>query len=125
MVGKPARVFLGRIVDADILYINGKQVGNTTYMYPQRRYHLPADLLKAGKNIFVVKATNNNGKGGFVPDKPYCLFAGNDTIDLKATGNIKLVKYSNPVHQWLDAGPDMADTKSANSFVQCNGSSCY
>jgi sialate O-acetylesterase len=29
MVGKPAKIFLGRIVDADVLYINGKQVGNT------------------------------------------------------------------------------------------------
>jgi sialate O-acetylesterase len=31
MIGKPAKVFLGRIVDADILYINGKQIGKTTY----------------------------------------------------------------------------------------------
>ncbi|HEY6504994.1 MAG TPA: sialate O-acetylesterase [Chitinophagaceae bacterium] len=90
MVGKPARVFLGRIVDADVLYINGKQVGNTTYMYPQRRYNVPADLLKTGKNILVVKVTNNNGKGGFVPDKPYCLFAGNDTIDLKGYWRYKV-----------------------------------
>ena len=83
MTGKPARVFLGRIVDADVLYINGKQVGNTTYLYPQRRYNVPADLLKPGKNIFVIRVTNTAGKGGFVPDKPYCLFAGKDTIDLK------------------------------------------
>jgi len=83
MTGVPARVFLGRIVDADVLYINGKQVGNTTYQYPQRRYNVPADLLKAGKNIFVIKVTNTAGKGGFVPDKPYYLFAGKDTIDLK------------------------------------------
>ncbi|MGN6292314.1 MAG: sialate O-acetylesterase [Chitinophagaceae bacterium] len=83
MAGKPAKVFLGRIVDADELYINGKQVGNTTYQYPQRRYNVPADLLKAGKNIFVVRVTNTNGKGGFVPDKPYCIFSGADTIDLK------------------------------------------
>lgn len=82
MVGKPAKVFLGRIVDADELYINGKQVGNTAYQYPQRRYSVPADLLKAGKNIFVVRVTNNNGKGGFVPDKPYCIFSGTDTVDL-------------------------------------------
>src|SRR6185436_4008352 len=74
MTGKPAKVFLGRIIDADVWYINGNQLGNTTYMYPQRRYNVPADLLKAGKNILVVKVTNNNGKGGFVPDKPYCLF---------------------------------------------------
>ena len=85
MIGKPAKVFLGRIVDADELYINGKRVGNTTYQYPQRRYPVPADILKAGKNIFVIRVTNTAGKGGFVPDKPYCIFAGNDTIDLKGT----------------------------------------
>jgi len=83
MAGQPARVFLGRIVDADVLYINGKQVGTTAYMYPQRRYQLPAGTLKAGKNLFVVRITNNAGKGGFVPDKPYQLITGNDTIDLK------------------------------------------
>lgn len=82
MAGNAARIFLGRIVDADVLYINGKQVGSTTYMYPQRRYNIPAGLLKEGKNLFVVKVTNTNGKGGFVPDKPYCLFSGKDTIDL-------------------------------------------
>jgi len=83
MAGKAARVFLGRIVDADALYVNGQQVGNTTYMYPQRRYHIPSNILKAGKNLFVVRVTNNSGKGGFVPDKPYYLFWGNDTVDLK------------------------------------------
>jgi sialate O-acetylesterase len=90
MTGKPARVFLGRIVDADELYINGKSVGKTTYMYPQRRYPVPADLLKEGKNVFVVRVTNNAGKGGFVPDKPYCIFAGADTVDLKGTWYYKV-----------------------------------
>jgi sialate O-acetylesterase len=96
MTGIPARVFLGRIVDADILYINGKQVGNTTYQYPQRRYIVPADLLKAGKNIFVVKVTNTAGKGGFVSDKPYCLFAGKDTIDLKGYWEYKVGEVYEP-----------------------------
>jgi sialate O-acetylesterase len=83
MIGKPAKVWLGRIVDADELYINGKKIGNTTYQYPQRRYSVPADVLRPGKNIVVIRVTNYSGKGGFVPDKPYCLFAGNDTVDLK------------------------------------------
>jgi sialate O-acetylesterase len=96
MIGAPARVFLGRIVDADVLYINGKQVGNTTYMYPQRRYNVPADLLKAGKNIFVIKVTNTNGKGGFVSDKPYYLFAGKDTIDLKGYWQYKVGEVYEP-----------------------------
>lgn len=96
MTDKPAKVFLGRIVDADVLYINGKQVGNTTYQYPQRRYNVPANVLKSGKNIFVVKVTNNNGKGGFVPDKPYCIFAGNDTVDLKGYWQYKVGEVFTP-----------------------------
>lgn len=90
MTGKNAKVFLGRIVDADELYINGKLVGNTGYMYPQRRYTVPQGLLKTGKNIFVIRVTNNSGKGGFVPDKPYCIFAGKDTVDLKGTWQYKV-----------------------------------
>ena len=90
MTGKSAKLFLGRIVDADEVYINGKQVGKTTYQYPQRRYTVPADVLKAGRNLFVVRVTNTAGKGGFVPDKPYCLFAGADTVDLKGTWQYKV-----------------------------------
>ncbi|MDR0792389.1 MAG: sialate O-acetylesterase [Chitinophagaceae bacterium] len=82
MLQVPAKVFLGRIVDADVLYINGQQIGNTTYLYPQRRYAVPTGVLKEGKNIFTVRITNNLGKGGFVPDKPYQLISGKDTIDL-------------------------------------------
>ncbi len=103
MIGKSAKVFLGRIVDADVLYINGKQVGGTGYQYPQRRYNVPADLLKAGKNIFVIKVTNNAGKGGFVPDKPYCIFAGKDTVDLKGTWHYKVGEVFQPTQVALAA----------------------
>jgi len=90
MTNIPAKVFLGRIRDADFLYINGKMVGNTTYQYPQRRYQIPANVLKPGKNIFVVRVINNSGRGGFVPDKPYCLLAGKDTVDLKGYWQYKV-----------------------------------
>lgn len=97
MSGKPARIFLGRIVDADELYINGKRIGNTTYLYPQRRYPIAGDVLKPGKNLLVVRITNSNGKGGFVPDKPYCLFAGADTIDLKGEWEYKVGAVFKPI----------------------------
>jgi sialate O-acetylesterase len=83
MTGKPAKLFLGRIVDADNVYVNGVLSGSITYQYPPRRYNLPAGLLKPGKNIIVIRVTNNSGKGGFVPDKPYWLVVGNDSIDLR------------------------------------------
>jgi sialate O-acetylesterase len=97
MTNMPAKVQLGRIVDADVLYVNGVQAGITTYMYPQRRYQLQAGLLKPGKNILVVKVTNNNGKGGFVPDKPYALIAGNQQIDLKGDWQFKVGEVYAPV----------------------------
>ncbi|WP_318311780.1 sialate O-acetylesterase [Flagellimonas crocea] len=96
MVGKKARVFLGRIVDADELYINGVLVGNKTYQYPQRRYSVPDTLLKAGKNTFVVRVTNTRGKGGFVPDKPYYIFTEKDTVDLKGYWEYKVGEVYKP-----------------------------
>ncbi len=83
MTDKPAKLFLGRIVDADNVYVNGILSGSITYQYPPRRYNLPSGLLKPGKNIIVIRVTNNAGKGGFVPEKPYYLVAGNDSIDLR------------------------------------------
>lgn len=90
MTGKAARMALGRIIDADVVYVNGQQVGTTGYQYPQRRYTLPTGLLKAGENLVVVKVTNNSGKGGFVPDKPYYVAAGSDTLDLKGDWQYKV-----------------------------------
>lgn len=83
MAGKPARLNLGRLVDADSAFVNGVFVGTTSYMYPPRRYNVPENVLKAGKNTIVVKMISNGGKGGFVPDKPYELIADGSVIDLK------------------------------------------
>ncbi|WP_417355199.1 sialate O-acetylesterase [Flavobacterium sp.] len=99
MTNKEAMVFLGRIVDADVLYINGKRIGNTTYMYPQRRYPVADDVLKPGKNLFVVQVTNNFGKGGFVPDKPYYIVAGKDTIDLTGYWQYKVGRVNMPFNK--------------------------
>ncbi len=90
MVSQQATVFLGRIIDADQLYINGELVGQTTYQYPQRRYPVPEGLLQKGKNTFVIRVTNRFNKGGFVPDKPYFIFTENDTVDLKGYWQYKV-----------------------------------
>jgi sialate O-acetylesterase len=90
MTGKPAKLFMGRIIDADDLYVNGSLVANTTYQYPPRRYEIPAGLLKPGKNIITVRVISNTGKGGFVIDKPYYLSTGDVKIDLKSSWQYKL-----------------------------------
>ncbi|WP_224997789.1 sialate O-acetylesterase [Cesiribacter sp. SM1] len=90
MAGKPARLLLGRIVDADSVFLNGTFVGTTGYQYPPRRYEVPANVLKAGKNTLVVRVISNSGRGGFVADKPYLLATGADTLDLKGEWKYQL-----------------------------------
>jgi len=90
MTGRPGRIYMGRIVDADHIYINGELVGNITYQYPQRRYDFDADILKTGKNTIVIRVQNYAGKGGFVPDKPYYLATDTDTLDLKGYWQYKV-----------------------------------
>jgi sialate O-acetylesterase len=98
MTGKPAKLFMGRIVDADKVYINGVLSGSITYQYPPRRYDLPSGLLKEGKNLIVIRVTNYSGKGGFVPDKPYYLVAGKDSIDLRGEWFYKVGQVFRPVN---------------------------
>ena len=83
IVGKPALIILGRIVDADSVFINGTFVGTTSYQYPRRRYNIPPNVLKKGVNTIVVRIISNQGEGGFVPDKQYAIVSGKTTIDLK------------------------------------------
>jgi sialate O-acetylesterase len=97
MTGKPAKLLLGRVVDSDRTYINGKFVGSVSYQYPPRKYDVPENLLKAGTNIIVVRVINNIGRGGFIPDKPYLLSAGGRTIDLKGLWQYKLAATMEPL----------------------------
>lgn len=88
MKGKPSKLILGRIVDADSAFINGKYIGNITYQYPPRRYDIPDGVLKACENEIVVRVVNSWGKGGFVMDKEYDVITDNDTVDLKGIWQI-------------------------------------
>jgi len=97
MAGKPAMLWLGRIVDADTTYVNGKIVGTVSYQYPPRIYDVPPNLLKVGRNIIVIRIINNLGRGGFVPDKPYQLSAAGQTIDLKGKWQYKLGAAMDPL----------------------------
>ena len=97
MTGKPARLVLGRIVDADYAFINGVQVGTTAYQYPSRKYQVPAGILHEGKNILVVRVISNKGKGGFVRDKTYELVTKDEHIDLKGNWQYRLGAKMDPL----------------------------
>lgn len=90
MTGKPAMIWLGRIVDADSVFINGNFVGATSYLYPRRRYEFPAGILKEGRNELVVRVVSNAAKGGFVPGKRYEIIAAKDTVSVAGLWKYKI-----------------------------------
>jgi sialate O-acetylesterase len=97
MVGRPARLELGCIVDADKTYVNGRFVGEVTYQYPPRKYDVPANVLKPGKNIITVRVINNIGRGGFVLNKPYELTVEGQKVNLKGPWQYKLAAEMEPL----------------------------
>lgn len=111
MVGKPASLWLGRIVDQDFAYINGEMVGTTGYQYPPRRYTANATVLKEGLNTIAIRVINDTGRGGFVSDKPYFLAVENDTINLTGDWKYKLGATMEPL-----AGPTFIRWKPAGLY---------
>ena len=90
MLHEKIKLELGRIVDADSVFINGIFVGSTSYQYPPRRYELKEGILREGKNSIVVKVISNIDKGGFVLDKKYELTTVSDTIPLSGIWKYKV-----------------------------------
>ena len=75
-----AQVILGTLTDADKTYLNGKLIGETTYMYPPRIY--PAETLVHGSNTLLVRLDARYGNAGFTKDKPYCVKLKDRLIDI-------------------------------------------
>jgi sialate O-acetylesterase len=88
--GLPGNLNLGRIIDADSAFLNGTFIGTVSYQYPPRRYTFPAGVLKEGSNILTVRIISNIGDGGFVPDKPYELEAGEFKTSLEGEWKFKV-----------------------------------
>ncbi|MDR1557118.1 MAG: beta galactosidase jelly roll domain-containing protein [Tannerellaceae bacterium] len=90
MAHQEAMLYMGRIIDADRVYVNGRLAGTTGYQYPPRNYPLPAGMLKAGKNQISVRLTSQGGIPGFVEGKQYAIVAGGQTISLEGEWKYKL-----------------------------------
>lgn len=76
--GKPARLLLGTLFDADYTYLNGKEIGRTYYQYPPRRYDIPEGMLQEGDNVITIRFVNKYGTAHFIKEKPYLIAFGND-----------------------------------------------
>jgi sialate O-acetylesterase len=99
MTGKPGTLWMGRIVDADSVFLNGQFVGATSYQYPPRRYAIDSTLLAPGQNTLSVRVVSYTGRGGLVPGKPYFLAVGQDTFDLKGEWRVRRGAQLHPRHE--------------------------
>jgi len=79
---------LGDLIDADVTYLNGVEIGRTEYQYPPRKYRFDGSLLKQGKNIIRTRLIIESGAGGFVPGHLYRLETPEGNIDM--TGEWKM-----------------------------------
>ena len=96
-IGKPLQLSLAAIDDYDTTYFNGTKVGGigletlNSYMV-QRRYDVPATLIRAGRNVVAVRVFDSAGEGGFGPGnmslKP--LGATSESISLSGEWNYKI-----------------------------------
>ena len=89
MVGRHARIYMGRMADGDSVFVNGRLVGTTSYFGPPRKYDIPAGVLVQGKNIGV-KVT------GVEVDFPQVIAHKND-ISKKLTGGVRSLLKMNKV----------------------------
>ena len=81
--GKKIALSLGPIDDDDVTYINGKQVGAINGWNTDRLYEIDPAILQPGKNIIIIKVTDNGGGGGlYGKPEQLILQAGSEKINL-------------------------------------------
>jgi len=84
---------LGKIDDYDVCWVNGVEVGKTNLYTIDRVYKVPASILKEGKNVIVLKITDEGGGGGlYSPAKDVYLTSGNMKISLAGDWKIKFTE---------------------------------
>lgn len=82
-------LMLGPIDDVDVTYVNGVKVGESMKKVPQgRNYIIPAEILKAGKNVIAVQIRDLGGIGGF-SGKPEQMKLTRDDYEMPLAGSWK------------------------------------
>jgi len=84
---------LGKIDDYDVCWVNGVEVGKTNLFTTDRVYKVPASILNEGKNVIVLKITDEGGGGGMYGSaKDVYLTSGNTKISLAGDWKMKFTE---------------------------------
>lgn len=66
--GKEAGLQVAKIDDHDETYVNGTKVGGIKRYSDDRKYSIPAGVLKEGKNVIAIRVEDTGGGGGIYGD---------------------------------------------------------
>jgi sialate O-acetylesterase len=89
---KEAILYLSKIDDEDITYVNGIEVGRNTIWETKRVYSVPATILKEGANVIAVRVVDNSGGGGIYGDAADLkLTLGNKILPLEGKWKYKVI----------------------------------
>jgi sialate O-acetylesterase len=97
-------LLLGRIVDADSVFVNGRFIGGIGSQYAPRMYRIPERTLRAGVNTIVIRVVNFNRRGGFVPGKRYAVLFGGQEIGLEGVWRCRLGASAEPLEDRVFTG---------------------
>ncbi|HEU4791282.1 MAG TPA: sialate O-acetylesterase [Flavobacterium sp.] len=65
---KEAVLYLSKVDDEDVTYVNGVLVGTNNIWETKRVYKIPVDVLKEGTNVIAVRIADYTGGGGIYGD---------------------------------------------------------
>ncbi len=106
---------LAKIDDIDTCWVNGVAVGNSGKSYIERKYEVPASILKEGKNVIAIKITDTGGYGG-IYGKNDELFALAGDTKISLSGDWK-IKFSEVVIRNATANPNDYPTLLFNGMI--------
>ena len=102
-LGKNLHLNLGRIDDASIVWVNGKQLGSVIGWMQMHTYRIPKAMLKEGENLIAVAAYDTGGEGGLLGPASEMKIEptdanGKESISLASNWKYKLSMNSVPVN---------------------------
>jgi sialate O-acetylesterase len=65
--GKPGRLDLGVVDDAETAWVNGRKLDGIRQWRSRRIHDVPAGVLRGGRNFIAVRVVDAGGGGGFLP----------------------------------------------------------
>ncbi len=89
VAGKDLTLSLGTIDDNEITYFNDQHVGATEGWDHDRKYLIPGNLVKAGKNVITVRVFDSGGGGGFYGSPEKVFITNGSTYNLSLAGDWK------------------------------------